>query len=141
MAHWQRLVLAGAALQLSACASLVEVRPMATGRPDVSAYELRGSDVAVLKREAQKQCPQGADILRQAGRSDQRPAAADAGRLGRWANATGNWLSPPRREAQLVVVCKEAAADLRLPALADEVADATADTPAAGPLPPITVEW
>ena len=113
---------------------------MATGRPDVSAYELRGSDVALLKREAQKQCPQGADILRQAGRSDQRPAA-DAGRLGRWANATGHWLSPPKREAQLVVVCKESAADLRLPALADEVADATADTPAAGPLPPITVEW
>lgn len=113
---------------------------MATGRPDVSAYELRGSDVALLKREAQKQCPQGADILRQAGRSDQRPAP-DAGRLSHWANATGNWLAPPKREAQLVVVCKEAPADLLLPALADAAADAGTDTPVAASLPPITVEW
>ena len=113
---------------------------MATGRPDVSAYELRGSDVAQIRREAQKQCPQGGDILRQSGRSDQR-APPDSGRLGRWAHATAHWLAPPKREAQLVVVCKQAAADRLLPALADDVAGPDPDTPAATPLPPITAEW
>lgn len=111
---------------------------MATGRPDVSAYELRGSDVAQLKRQAQRQCPQGGDILRQAGRSDQRPAP-DGGHLSRWAHATGNWLAPPNREAQLVVVCKEVVADLLLPALVNDGAEPSPDAASAGPLPPITV--
>lgn len=140
LARWRAPALAWAALLLNACGSVVEVRPLATGRPDVSAYELRGSDVALLKRTAQNQCPQGADILRQAGRSDQRPAP-DASRLSRWANATGNWLSPPTRDAQLVVLCKESAADLLLPALAVDAAEPGADPPAAAPLPPIAVEW
>lgn len=139
---WQRPVLVLAALLTSACGSVVEVRPMATGRIDVAAYELRGGDLVLLKREAHKQCPQGADILRQAGRSEHRPAPpAHAGRLRRWAHAGGDWLAPPKRDAQLVVVCKESPGDLLLPAEAEAAADPGGEAAAAATPAPITVQW
>lgn len=139
---WQRPALVLTALLTSACGSVVEVRPMATGRIDVAAYELRGGDLVLLKREAQKQCPQGADILRQAGRSEHRPAPpAHAGRLRRWAHAGGDWLAPPKRDAQLVVVCKESPGDLLLPAEAEAAADPGGEAAVAATPAPITVQW
>ena len=123
----------------SACSSLVDIRPLATGRVEVSAYELRGAELAPLQREARRLCPQGGDILRQAG-MDARPVD-DEGRLRRWMIATSEVLDPPKRLAQLVVVCKptpDAASFAAQPPAA-----AVAEPVAAAPMPvgPITAEW
>jgi hypothetical protein len=127
-------------LTLGACGSVIDVLPMATGRVDIAAYTLRGPELAPLRREAARLCPQGGEILRQAGR-DQRPADDD----GQWsavANATSALLSPPKRLAELVVVCKPDPDALLLPAVAASGASAvSADAPPAAPNGPITVEW
>ena len=140
-AHW-RLVVLAAPLLVSGCGSMMDVRPLATGRADVAAYELTGSELAPLRREAQRLCPQGGEILRQAGR-DQRPEATD-GRMRRWVNASGDWLAPPIRNAQLVVLCRESPGSLLLlaaSAMADPASSPADDAPAAAPLGPISVEW
>ena len=123
---------------LGACSSLVDIRPLATGRVDVSAYELRGADLAPLQREARRLCPQGGDILRQAGLDARRER--DEGRLQRWMNATSEVLDPPKRHAQLVVMCKpapDAASFAAQPAI--NLAEPVAAAPI--PLGPITAEW
>ena len=123
---------------LCACSSLVDIRPLATGRVDVSAYELRGADLAPLQREARRLCPQGGDILRQAGLEARHER--DEGHLQRWMNATSEVLDPPKRHAQLVVMCKPAPSATSFAAqppinLAEPVAAAPI------PLGPITAEW
>ena len=123
---------------LGACSSLVDIRPLATGRVDVSAYELRGADLAPLQREARRLCPQGGDILRQAGLDARRER--DEGRLQRWMNATSEVLDPPKRHAQLVVMCKPAP---DAASFAAQPAINPAEPVAAAPIPlgPITAEW
>ena len=130
-------LLAMAAL-CSACSSLVDVRPLATGRVDVSAYELRGAELAPLQREARRLCPQGGDILRQAGLDARH--LSDEGRLQRWMNATSEVLAPPKRHAQLVVMCKPV---LDAGSFAAQPAVSLAEPVAAVPMPvgPITAEW
>jgi hypothetical protein len=145
-APWWRIVVPASlaltlALMLGACANAIDVLPMATGRVDLSAYTLRGPDLAPLRREAARLCPLGGEILRQAGR-DQRPADED----GRWravANATSALLDPPKRSAELVVVCKEEPGAATVPAMAAASASAVAaDAPLAAPIAaPITFEW
>ena len=119
------------------CSAVVDVRSLATGRVDVPAYELRGPELAVLQREARRLCPQGGEVLRQSGR-DQRPANSD-GSMRQWMNAANEVLDPPKRQSQLVVVCKEAAdntwAATTVPAIDAAVAPVTM------PLAPIAVEW
>ena len=140
-ARW-RLVVLTAPLLASGCSSMMDVRPLATGRADVAAYELTGSELAPLRREAQRLCPLGGEILRQAGR-DQRPEAID-GRMRRWLNASGEWLTPPLRNAQLVVLCRELPGSqllLAASAAADPASKPADEPPAAAPLGPISVEW
>ena len=60
-----RLLVLGLALAMGGCTSLLEVQTLATGRSDVSAYALSGTDLEVLRREAQRMCPLGGEILRQ----------------------------------------------------------------------------
>ena len=84
---------------------MVELRPLATGRADTDAFELRGTDLAVLKREALRRCPQGAEVLRQAERG-QTLTEPDGGRLSRWMQVASAWVDPPVRQAQLLVVCR-----------------------------------
>ena len=117
------------------CSAVVDVRSLATGRADVSAYELRGPELAMLQREARRRCPQGGEVLRQSGR-DQRPADAD-GSLRQWMNATSEVLDPPKRQSQLVVVCKEAADTTWATAPASTIGIAV---PVAVPMAPIAVE-
>ncbi len=126
-----------AAVLATGCSAVVDVRSLATGRVDVSAYELRGPELALLQREARRLCPQGGEVLRQSGR-DQRPANSD-GTLRQWMNATSEVLDPPKRQSQLVVVCKESL-DNTWAATTAPVID-TAVAPAALPLAPIAVEW
>ena len=140
-ARW-RLGLIAAPLLASGCGSMMDVRPLATGRAEVAAYELTGSELAPLRREAQRLCPQGGEILRQAGR-DQRPEAVD-GRLRRWVNASSEWLTPPARNAQLVVLCRASPGSqllLAASAVADPAARPVDEPPATAPLGPISVEW
>jgi len=137
-----RCVLATAlGLGLTGCGSLVDVRTVATGRADVAAYELRGTDLAPLKREAQRLCPQGADILRAAGR-DQRPERDDT-RLRRWASLAGEWIDPPQREAQLLLVCKDAPGGSLVPSVEQSAAAEAAAraAKAAPPIGPLNIEW
>ena len=135
--RWSVLLLA------TGCSAVVDVRSLATGRTDVSAYELRGPELAMLQREARRLCPQGGEVMRQSGR-DQRPADED-GSLRRWMNATREVLDPPKRQSQLVVVCKETAdtpwANATASAINAVVATAPATSPAPVPLAPIVVEW
>ncbi len=149
---WQLPVALLAWASLQGCASLVEVRSLATGRVAVSAYELRGNELAPLQREARRLCPQGGEILRQSGR-DLVPEH-DEGRVRRWLNNTSEWFDPPTRNAQLVVVCKVApddavlassaaasAATAATAATADAAASAASHSIATVPLGPLTVEW
>ena len=133
--RWRCAASALLVLAPGACTSVIDVHPMATGRVDVSAYELRGPELGLLRREASRLCPQGGDIVRQAGR-DQRPTNTDSRMVG--LNALGDVLSPPKRMAEMVIVCKEAPEDSVLPAVAGAAA---ADTAVALPLGPITAEW
>ena len=157
-----------AALPVAGCSTWVDVRPLATSRADVEAYELRGPELAVLRREVLRRCPQGAEVLRQAA-GDQQTAADQDGRIARWLNRASAWVDPPNREAQMLVVCKPGpqGLSLALAKLADEAAPsertglaATTDTDSAvlpsgpngpsgpsgpngpnGPIGPITPEW
>jgi len=123
----------------------MEIKPMATGQIDRPAYELTGGDLAALRREAQKLCTGGGDIVRQAA-AGQRPEAVD-GRMQRWLNNTSALLDPPVQQAQLVVVCQPDR--LRaVTALAPAPAPAEASAPvlrtrpvAAAPIGPLTPEW
>jgi hypothetical protein len=105
-----------------------------------------------LRREAGRLCPQGGEILRQAGRNQL--AEKIDGRMQRWLNDGSEWFDPPQRAAQLVVLCNEtrgghliAAADLArtaavLPDLAASAASPAAEAPAlAVPIGPVSVEW
>ena len=125
------------AVMATGCSAVVDVRSLATGRVDVPAYELRGPELAMLQREARRLCPQGGEVLRQSGR-DQRPANGD-GNLRQWMNAANEVLDPPKRQSQLVVVCKEAADNTW--ATANTLVIEATTPPAALPLAPIAVEW
>jgi hypothetical protein len=133
------------ALGLAGCASQPDVRQLATGRSDVSAYELNGGDVHRLRREAQRLCPLGGEIVREAGHS--LPPEAEAGRWRSTLNTLAAWAEPPRRPAQLVVLCREAGDRNRLQAAAvpAPAAPAPAQPPAewtAGlPVGPVIPEW
>lgn len=128
----------GLTLLCSACSSWVDIRPLATGRVDMSAYELRGTDLAPLQREARRLCPLGGDILRQSGMDARH--AADEGRVQRWMNSSSELLDPPKRHAQLVVMCKpvpDAAS------FAAQPTTAVVEPVAAAPMPvgPISAQW
>ena len=141
-------------LAAAGCSTWVDVRPLATGRADVQAYELRGPELAMLRREVLRRCPQGAEILRQAAR-DQQAAAENGGSvggsMGGWMSRAAAWVDPPNREAQMVVLCKPnpQSVALALPRVADEATPAAPTTPAATanknstmlPIGPITPEW
>ena len=132
------------AVLATGCSAVVDVRSLATGRVDVAAYELRGPELAPLQREARRLCPQGGEVLRQSGR-DQRPVN-DVGSVRGWINATSEVLDPPKRQSQLVVLCKEAA-DTTWASANASAADAAVAAPAMAPVPvpvslaPIVVEW
>ena len=125
------------AVLATGCSAVVDVRSLATGRVDVPAYELRGPELAVLQREVRRLCPQGGEVVRQSGH-DQRPANGD-GSLRQWMNVANEVLDPPKRQSQLVVVCKEAVDNTwtttTVPAIEAAVAPVTM------PLAPIAVEW
>ena len=103
LAGCARLVPLCGLLALAGCASTVDVSTLATARADQSAFELTGRDLAALRREAGLLCPKGGEILRQTAR-DQRLEAADS-RLERWVHGSSLWLTPPVRQAQMVVLC------------------------------------
>lgn len=141
----RRLSACIATVALAGCASPIDVRSLATGRSDMVAYELNGSDLDALRREAQRLCPLGGDILRQAGQQ-QRTVQAD-GRWRRVLHAATEWIDPPQQSAQLLVQCREAGDRLRLqpaaapPALPASVAPAEAGLNAALPIGPILPQW
>jgi len=130
---------------LAGCATLLEVRPLATGRNDVSAYELIGADLGALRREAQRLCPHGGEIVRQAAH-DQTPERID-GRMRAWLNGASAWMDPPQRAAQMTVVCRESAGQNLLQATAAGDAASAAVSGLAGevsagaPVGPLNIEW
>ena len=133
------------ALGLAGCATQPDVRQLATGRHHVSAYELNGGDVLRLRREAQRLCPLGGEIVREAGHS--LPPEAEAGRWRSTWNTLAAWAEPPSRPAQLVVLCRESGDHQRLQAAASKPAPgptagaAPAEMTAALPIGPIHPEW
>ena len=141
----QRAVRGGAlvlAAGLSACASQLQVRSLATERADREAYELSGSDPEVLRHEALQLCPQGADILRQAvqGRRPE-PGNVAAQQSIRSASAL---FEPPSQSAQLVVLCLESPRGMMLSAAKPAAPPASAGVSAPGtaaPTGPVTMQW
>ncbi len=140
---------------VAGCATLVDIQPLATARVDQAAYELRGVDLAPLQREAQRLCPAGAEVLRQAVQGQFRPMDSDS-RVARWLGQAGQWIDPPQRQAQLVVLCHATPLDrLIAPGVAQQPADAglvpahsrepAAAAPgealAAAPIGPVMPEW
>lgn len=148
-----RLLVCSLALALGACASPLAVRSLATGRADLAAYELTGSEPAALRQLALRLCPRGAEILRE-GAHAQRPQPAE-GSGSQWLAAASDWVDPPQRSAQLVVLCHEtpggsvlSAARPAVPAASAGAPDEPASGPAGGPagppaapIGPISVEW
>jgi hypothetical protein len=128
-------------LGLSACATRMEVRPLATGRSDVAAYELAGADLSALQREAQRLCPDGGEIHRQASQL-QRPENVDGFWQG-WLTQTSAWIDPPQRAAQLVVVCRAqpGRAVVQPASMPAAPASGAAGAVAALPTGPLTIEW
>lgn len=138
------IVLVAAAL-VGGCATRLDVRPLATGRSDVSAFELNGADVHTLRQEARRLCPLGGEIVREAGHS--LPPETDAGRWRSTLNTLAAWAEPPRRPAQMVVLCREGgdrytlqAAMPAAPVPQPAVVPASEVT-AALPVGPILPEW
>ncbi|GCL61242.1 hypothetical protein [Pseudaquabacterium pictum] len=133
------------ALGLAGCATQSDVRQLATGRSDVSAYELNGGDVHRLRREAQRLCPLGGEIVREAGHS--LPPEAEAGRWRSTMKTLAAWVEPPRRPAQLVVLCREPGDRSRLQAavapapVAPPAAAPAAEWTAGLPIGPVNPEW
>ena len=118
----------------SACSTVIEVRPLATGRVDVSAFELRGPTVPAFRDQASQLCPQGAEVLRQSARDQ--VALVDPGRINLWLNTASSWFEPPLREAQLMIVCKPAPGDAQLQAVVSSATRDVPATPAAAADPP-----
>lgn len=117
---------------------------MATGRADMAAYELNGGDLHSLRGQAQRLCPLGGEIVREAGHS--LPPEASAGRWRSTVNTLAAWAEPPRRPAQLVVLCRKGGDQDRLQAAAPAPVVPRATTPsaevtAALPVGPINPEW
>ena len=137
-------------LVAAGCSTWVDVRPLATGRADVEAYELNGPELAMLRREVLRRCPQGAEVLRQAAR-DQQAADNPDDSMGRWMSRAPAWVDPPNRAAQMVVLCKPnpLGVALALPKVADGARPGEPATPKATagrdsavlPIGPITPEW
>lgn len=140
-----------ASLGLAGCATVVDVQPLATGRGDVAAYELNGSDLVAVQREALRLCPQGGDIVRQAVRS-QTPEHLE-GRWRGWMNSASAWVEPPQRGAQLQVVCRGGGSPMLIAPAAGPTASAgpaaagvalagdTTQAVVAPPIGPLSVEW
>jgi len=143
--RWRAAVLAGLVLSAAGCATRLEVRPLATGRGDVSAYELNGADVQTLRSAAQQLCPLGGEIVREAGHS--LPPEAAAGHWRSTLNTLAAWAEPPRRPAQMVVVCREGGDRYKLQAaaparpVAQPAAVRSPELTAALPVGPINPEW
>lgn len=146
-----RLLLWLCPLAAAGCSSWVDVRPLATSRADVEAFELRGPDLAMLRREVLRRCPQGAQVLRQAAR-DSQAAADNDGRIARSVQRAAAWVDPPQREAQMMVVCRPSPQGAALAGVVDEAMpderskpQGTADPDRAAlpmpPIGPITPEW
>ena len=90
-----------ASVVLSACASpRMDVRPQISANGQ-AAYELRGTNLAVLQAEVQRLCPKGADVLRQTQRYEK--VETEPGFVRRW---TIGLLESPPSEAQMQVVCR-----------------------------------
>lgn len=143
-AHLRRVVAGAAVLAgLCGCASQMEIRALATESPERGAYELNGSNLDALRREAQRLCPGGADVLRQAS-SGQR-AEVERGRWTRWLNVAGDFVEPPQQQAQLLVMCQPLAngSMASLPPLPPQQASVPerAEPVAAAPIGPLVPEW
>lgn len=134
------VVLVGAAA-LSACASQLQVRSLATERADREAYELRGGEPEVLRQEALRLCPQGADILRQSVQG-RRPEPSDVAAWQSMRRASALF-EPPSQSAQLVVLCLESPRGVMLSAAKPAAPPASAGVSAPGaaaPTAPVTVQ-
>ncbi len=134
-----------ALLALAGCASQTEVRALATGRADVSAYELNGGDLLALRQAAQRLCPMGGEILREAGHS--LPPDAEAGHWRSAVHTLSAWIEPPRRPAQVGGMGREPGDRQRLqpqtprPQAAPQPPTAPAEVTAGLPVGPINPEW
>lgn len=151
------------ALIVSGCASTVSVRELATGRVDVSAYELHGSSARELEEAAARLCPNGGDVLRRGMRADglyapAAPVRAEANRpidAAWWRqqfDRAERMVAPAQGQAQMMVRCdpesgqRIAAAPQRIgarpgmpveaaPAQSVAMAKAAASQPVAEPAP------
>ncbi len=149
---WVLAGVSGLLVGLSGCTTTLQVQALATGRSDMSAHALTGGDLDTLRREAQRLCPLGGEILRQSGRPP--PAQPTGSRWRVLLGTTAQWidtLDTPQPSAQLVVLCREPGDRARLPATAAQATDPppttaarpanTTQATAALPIGPITPEW
>lgn len=120
---------------LGGCASAPDVRMLATGRSDATAYQLDGSDLETLRREAGRLCPLGGDVVRQSSQGAPPPAPAES-TWQRALQATAQWADSPPRSAQMLVVCRESGDRMRL----TPAAPTAATQPSAAPRATTTAE-
>ncbi|MEK8052280.1 hypothetical protein AACH10_18660 [Ideonella sp. DXS22W] len=122
----RRGALACSLLTLAACGQ-VQVRTLATGEVERPAYALGGGSMAQLRDEAQRLCPNGAEVLRQSQRIDGARGSPPAESwYGRWWQATQTTVAPPRHDAQLLVLCQATPGSGQLARLPEPVPPAAA---------------
>lgn len=91
------------AAMVAGCASEVRIQPLATGRPEVAAYQLHGPSLEALAQELTRLCPQGQQTLRQS-QSGSRMVPASS----RWQQSLNDavaTIDPPVTKAEMMVVC------------------------------------
>lgn len=109
---------------LAACGQM-QVRSLATGAVERPAYQLSGASVAQLRGEAQRLCPNGADILRQSQRTDSgHDGSVAEAWYGRWWQQTRTTLAPESKQSQLMVLCQPLAGSATLAKVPDAAATA-----------------
>lgn len=114
---------------LGGCASTVRVQTLATDQPGVAAYELRGAQWADLQAQAQRLCPDGAEVLRAGGRQNAMPTSAP--RAWQWVGQQASAWLPADGQAQVLITC--AAPDrLRIAAATPAASAASASATNAG---------
>lgn len=101
--RFQVLTVALPLAALMGCAT-VQVQRVAMDGPQ-AAYELEGTNLAALEKEAQRLCPHGHDTLRQ-WQNYQRLSNDQLYPVRLWDRITANLNTPTNAKAQMAVVCK-----------------------------------
>lgn len=116
------------AILAAGCATVVRIQPLATGRPDVAAYNLSGPSLEALSQELTRLCPAGQQVLRQSQSGTRMVPAGSSWQQS--LNDSAALFNPPDSQAQVMVVCHRLPATQVQALLSPQTAPQPVPTPA-----------